>query len=99
MAGAQLWVRALDSLQSQALAGTEAATYPFWSPDSHYIGFFAHGKLKKIAVTGGPAQTLCDAPLGRGGTWNSEGVIVFASSEQRRAQPRLGCGRSAGTGN
>jgi serine/threonine protein kinase len=39
MAGAQLWVRALDSLQSQALAGTEAATYPFWSPDSHYIGF------------------------------------------------------------
>jgi serine/threonine protein kinase len=80
MAGAQLWVRALDSLQSQALAGTEAATYPFWSPDSHYIGFFAHGKLNKIAVTGGPAQTLCDAPLGRGGTWNNEGVIVFASS-------------------
>jgi Tol biopolymer transport system component len=74
----QLWVRALDSLRAQTLAGTEGASYPFWSPDSRYIGFFAQGKLKKIAVTGGPAQILCDAPLGSGGTWNSEGVIVFA---------------------
>ncbi len=80
MAGAQLWVRALDSLQAQALPGTDGATYPFWSPDSRYIGFFAQGKLKKIAVTGGPAQTLSDAPNGRGGTWNNEGVIVFATT-------------------
>jgi Tol biopolymer transport system component len=76
--GRQLWVRALDSLQAQPLAGTEDATFPFWSPDSRYIGFFAQDKLKRIAVNGGPVQTLCDAPQGRGGTWNQEGVILFA---------------------
>jgi eukaryotic-like serine/threonine-protein kinase len=49
-----LWVRPVDSLQAQALAGTEEATYPFWSPDSRTIGFFAAGKLKKIDGSGGP---------------------------------------------
>jgi serine/threonine protein kinase/Tol biopolymer transport system component len=73
-----LWVQALDSLTAKPLAGTEDASYPFWSPDSRFIGFFAGGKLKKIEVTGGPAQTLCDAPVPRGGTWNRGGVIVFA---------------------
>lgn len=78
--GGQIWVRPLDSLQAQSLAGTEGATYPFWSTDSRYIGFFAENKLKKISRTGGPAQTLCDAPLGIGGTWNSENMILFATS-------------------
>lgn len=79
---AQLWVRPLESLQAQALAGTEGASLPFWSPDSRYIGFFAGGKLKKISVAGGPAQTLCDA-VASGGTWNSEGVILFATFPDR----------------
>ena len=74
----RLWVRALDSLTAQPLIGTEEPTYPFWSPDSRFIGFFSGGKLKKIEVTGGPAQTICDAPDPRGGTWNADGVIVFA---------------------
>ena len=74
----QLWVRRLDSLEAQVLPGTADAWFPFWSPDSAYVGFFAEGKLKKIAVAGGPPQTLCDAPNGQGGTWNREGVIVFA---------------------
>ncbi|MBI3694947.1 MAG: serine/threonine-protein kinase [Acidobacteria bacterium] len=75
-----LWVRALDALQPQLLPGTEEAANPFWSPDSRWIGFFAQGKLKKIAVSGGPAQTLCDAAAGRGGAWNRDGVILFAPS-------------------
>jgi|SRR5579863_271615 len=74
----QLWVRPLDSLTAQPLAGTEGAIYPFWSPDSRYIGFFAESKLKKIDASGGPAQSVCDAPEGRGGTWSSDGVIAFA---------------------
>ena len=78
--GWQLWVRRLDSLEVQTLPGTDDALLPFWSPDSTYIGFFAQGKLKKILVAGGPAQTLCDAPNGRGGTWNREDIIVFAPS-------------------
>jgi eukaryotic-like serine/threonine-protein kinase len=76
----RLFLRPLDLLDPQPLPGTEEAQHPFWSPDSRYIGFFAQGKLKKIAVTGGPVQTICDAPDGRGGTWNREGVIVFAPS-------------------
>lgn len=76
--GSQIWLRSLDSLQTRALAGTEDAAFPFWSPDSRYIAFFAQDKLKKIPVNGGPPQTLCDAPLPRGGAWSREGVIVFA---------------------
>jgi Tol biopolymer transport system component/predicted Ser/Thr protein kinase len=74
----QLWMRPLDALEAQPIPGTEDATYPFWSPDSRYIGFFAQGKLKKIAASGGPAQALCDAPDGRGGSWNRADVIVFS---------------------
>jgi Tol biopolymer transport system component len=76
-----LWVRSLDSDLAQALPGTEgtqAVSSLFWSPDSRFIGFFAEGKLKKIDAAGGPPQTLCDAQNSRGGTWNREGVIVFA---------------------
>ena len=74
----RLWIRPLDSLQWQLLPGTDEASYPFWSPDGANIGFFAQGKLKKIAVTGGPVQTLCDASNGRGGAWSAAGVIIFA---------------------
>jgi serine/threonine protein kinase/Tol biopolymer transport system component len=72
-----LWLRPLGSPTTQALSGTDGANCPFWSPDSRSIGFFAQGKLKKIDVSGGPAQTLCDAPDGFGGAWNRDGVIVF----------------------
>ncbi|MSO82980.1 MAG: hypothetical protein EXQ53_06760, partial [Acidobacteria bacterium] len=73
-----LWVRSLDGLTAQPLAGTEGATFPFWSPDSRSIAFFADGKLKKIDAGGGPALTLADAPAGRGGSWSRNGVIIFA---------------------
>ena len=72
-----LWVRPLDSFTAQPLTGTEGAAFPFWSPDSRFIGFFAAGKLKKIEVTGGTVQTLCAATVPRGGTWNKDGLIVF----------------------
>lgn len=74
----QLWIRRLNETTATHLAGTDGATYPFWSPDSRWIGFFADGKLKKIETTGSPPETLCDAPLGRGGTWNDRGTILFA---------------------
>jgi len=75
-----LWVRPLNAGAAQPLAGTEGAFFPFWSPDSRFLGFFADGKLKKIEASGGPPQTLCDAAIGRGGTWNRDGVILFAPS-------------------
>ncbi len=74
----QLWIRPLNSLTAQPLAGTENAIFPFWSADSRYVGFFAGGSLKKIDATGGPPISLCNAPTARGGTWSREDVIVFA---------------------
>jgi len=73
-----LWLRALDSAEARLLPGTEGATYPFWSPDSANLGFFAQGKLKRMALSGGPAVTICDAANGRGAAWNADGVIIFA---------------------
>jgi serine/threonine protein kinase/Tol biopolymer transport system component len=78
MAGSKLWLRPLDSLESKALEGTDGASYPFWSPDSESIGFFAQGKLKRLPRSGGLVQTLCEAAAARGGTWNRDGVIVFS---------------------
>jgi serine/threonine protein kinase len=75
----QLWVRPLDSLAAQPLFGTEGASFPFWSPDSRFVAFFAGGKLKKIDASGGPPHTLADVPNARGGSWSPEGVIVFAA--------------------
>ncbi len=73
-----LWLRRLDSLTPRLLAGTKEAIDPFWSPDCRSIGFFAGGKLRRLAVAGGPVQVLCDAGSPRGGTWSKEDVIVFA---------------------
>jgi eukaryotic-like serine/threonine-protein kinase len=73
----QLWLRSLDSLAAHPLDGTDYGFAPFWSPDSRWIGFFSMGKLRKIEVAGGPVETLCDAPLGRGGTWNRDGLIIY----------------------
>ena len=75
-----LHVRPLDSLTATALLDTEGASMPFWSPDSRSLGFFAKGKLKTIDVATGRVQTLCDAPIARGGTWNPQGTILFVPS-------------------
>jgi eukaryotic-like serine/threonine-protein kinase len=74
-----LWVRSIGALTAQPLAGTDDASFPFWSPDSKFIAYFAHDKLMKVDASGGPPQTVCDAPGGRGGAWSPAGVIVFGS--------------------
>jgi serine/threonine protein kinase len=74
-----LWVRPLGSASAHRLDNTEGANVPFWSPDSRYIAFFAEDKLKRVPMSGGSVQTVCDVPgTADGGTWNQDGVIVFA---------------------
>ena len=76
----RLWVRPLDSLEARVIERTEGASYPFWSPDGAWIGFFADGLLKKVELTSGSIQTICEAlDGGRGGSWSPNGTILFGS--------------------
>jgi Tol biopolymer transport system component len=77
-----LWLYKVGGQEQRSLADTEGASFPFWSPDGKALAFFADGKLKKLEIGGGPVQVICDAPAGRGGTWNAEGAIVFTPSGQ-----------------
>jgi serine/threonine protein kinase/Tol biopolymer transport system component len=74
-----LFLRSLDNVEAQPLAGTENAGLPFWSPDSRSIGFASQGKLKRMDVSGGPPQDICDVQGFGGATWNADGIIVFSS--------------------
>lgn len=76
-----LWVRALSSLLAQELEGTEGATAPFWSPDGRSIGYFANQKVFKVEASGGRPQLLCATTENRGGTWNTDGTILFGGLE------------------
>ena len=72
-----LWVRLLDSPNARLLPGTEGAEYPFWSPDSKTIAFFAVGKLQRVDLAGGTPLAICDLPgLSLGGSWSEDGYII-----------------------
>ncbi|HEV8368025.1 MAG TPA: protein kinase [Pyrinomonadaceae bacterium] len=73
-----LFVREINSLTAKPLNGTEDSSFPFWSPDGRQLAFFSHGKIAKIDINGGTPQALCDAQSGGGGSWNRNGVILFA---------------------
>jgi eukaryotic-like serine/threonine-protein kinase len=78
--------RSIDDLTSRAIDGTANASFPFWSPDSDTIGFFADGKLKTVGLDGAPPVIVCEAPNGRGGTWNRDGVILFQAGSAVNTQ-------------
>ena len=73
-----IWLRALDSARAVRLERTEGATWPFWSPDGHSLGFFADRQLRVIDIRGGPPRTLCPTSYPSGGTWTNDGIIVYA---------------------
>ena len=79
----RIWIRAMDSLEVRPLLGSETTHVPpfFWSPDSRFIAFDAGGTLKKLDVSGGPPQTLCDLPaIAVGGSWNRDGDIIVGNT-------------------
>jgi eukaryotic-like serine/threonine-protein kinase len=93
-AAPSLWLRPLDSLAARPLPGTEGANFPFWSPDSKSIAFFAGGKLKRVELLGGAPLVLCDAREDLGasvsGTWSRDGIILFGGTSGLRRVPASG---------
>jgi predicted Ser/Thr protein kinase len=81
VADGRLWIRPLASTVARPVIESIEARNPFWAPDSSAVGFFAEGKLKRVAVGGGAPQTLASAPEGNGGAWSEKGFIVYAPSE------------------
>lgn len=73
-----LWVRDLAETSSQEIEDSRDVSYPFWSPDSKSIGYFADGKIKKVLATGGPSITIGEAAIPKGATWSENGVILYA---------------------
>lgn len=73
----ELFVQRVGDASATELADTEGASYPFWSPDNTYIGFFAKSKLMKIAASGGSPQAIAGAHEGRGGAWGAKNIIVY----------------------
>ncbi len=78
----QVWVRALNGGDARSLLGTEQGSYPFWSPDGKWLGFFASGKLKKVPTEAGPVLELADATRPRGASWGPDNVILFTPFTQ-----------------
>jgi eukaryotic-like serine/threonine-protein kinase len=76
-----LWIRSLNSLDVRPLPGTENAGDSFWSPDSRFLAFVDGDKLKKVALSGGPPETLCEVSGSwRGGAWSRDGIVIFGSA-------------------
>ena len=73
-----LWIRSMTMTTATSIAGTEGASFPFWSPDERRIGFFADRKLKTIDIANGAVSVVADARRASGGTWGTGGTIVFA---------------------
>jgi serine/threonine protein kinase len=78
----KIWLRPLDSVAAQPVPGTDGALSPFWSPDSHYLGYFDRedGTMKKVAISGGSPETLCNVALASEASWGADGVILFSPS-------------------
>ena len=81
---APLWLRSLDAISSRPLPGTEAARFPFWSPDGRAIAFYAEAQLKRFDIDTGSVRPLANAPLFLGGTWGRDGTILFVPDASGR---------------
>jgi Tol biopolymer transport system component len=78
---AMLWLRPLDGLEAQPVAGTEGAAGPFWSPDERFVAFSSGDALKKVALPGGTVLTVCDKCVGLpGGSWSRDDTILFSGA-------------------
>jgi eukaryotic-like serine/threonine-protein kinase len=82
-----LWLRSLAEVAARPLPATENAQAPFWSPDNHWLGFYADGKIKKVPAAGGAVQVVAEAPTDfRGGAWGPDDTILFGYGSESIAR-------------
>ena len=96
----QLFARPLGSDAASPIAGTDGSVGPFFSPSGQWIGFWADGKLKKVPASGGPVETICDAPAPGGifgASWGEKDTIVFAPGPVSGAGGLMKVSASGGT--
>jgi serine/threonine-protein kinase len=86
---AQLVVRSIAEIEAKPLNGTAGARYPFFSPDSRWIGFFDGVALKRVSVAGGPVTSICSSAIPRGASWGEDGRIFFATSDVTKGLLRV----------
>jgi len=78
----KIYVRGMAETGCRSLTGTEGGNGPFWAPDGKRLGFFANGRMKQIDLVGGSPTTIANVPNPRGGTWSSDGTILFSPDYQ-----------------
>ena len=93
-----LWIRPLEGLTAQRIEGADGAQYPFWSPDAEAIGFFADRRLKVVDLATRTVRIVTDAGTGGGGSWNRDGVILFADESPATRPAAVGLRRVAASG-
>jgi serine/threonine-protein kinase len=74
----RLATRRLDRGDVSELPDTTGARVPFFSPDGAWVGFWAAGNLKKVAIDGGAPVILCEAVDLSGASWGKDGNIIAA---------------------
>jgi eukaryotic-like serine/threonine-protein kinase len=73
-----LWLSPLDGSPPRLVEGINNPAYPFWSPDSRSVGFFADGMVQRFDLASGAVIEICPAPgLGVGGAWMDDGTILL----------------------
>jgi serine/threonine protein kinase len=78
----RIWVRPVNSLEAYPLLNTEDARRFFWSPDGRHLAFFIGNQLKRISISGGQAQLICQGPSGADGSWSTSDLIIFDGSAE-----------------
>ncbi len=100
-----LYRRQISEFECQAIAGTDGAASPFFSPDGQWVAFFAAGELRRIPVRGGVVRRICSSSFALGGSWAEDGRIVtgtylgglgIVSAEGGEVEPLTTCRTASG---
>jgi serine/threonine-protein kinase len=99
----QLFVRSLSDWEARPIAGTAdtaGVTNPVFSPDGRFVAFWSGTEraLKRVAVTGGTAVTICHANNPLGVSWSADDILFGQGPEDAASMNRIGIMRVRAAG-